>query len=467
MKDQLATSLSEISLVTQPGPLDDESWSHYVPTDAARGSKDVKRLIAQLKNAANGGSVQHVLFAGHSGCGKSTELHRVGQALGDHYHVQAASAEQRYSLATFDYKQLLFMAAEGLVELARRLEIDMEEEIETVTSWFDERHIEETRKHGWQADAEAGGKVSFLSALYARFSTKLWTGGETKSKAVKYIEERLDHLIGSMRLIVEAIHRNAGPRKVLLLIEGLDKIEDADLGRSIFFEHRPQLLAIPCSVIFTFPIRLWYDSDGGLHGYQNRYLLPMLPVVAPPPNPENPENPENNEDERRAKARQGRDAIRQIFYKRVDERAGLISEKALEKLIDASGGVLRDFLYMLRFAALEAEVEERERIEELDVRTAATALRHDYANRLAPAAHLDIKLAHVYEVLGAPEDWPRRHPRLEPAFTALLQSLCILEYNGDRWYDLHPLLKEHLRRMRASSAASSRAGSSADVPPSG
>lgn len=457
MKDSRATSLGEIALVTQPVPLDEKSWSHYVPTDEARGSTDVRRLTMQLENAASNESPLHVLLAGHAGCGKSTELHRVRRELGDHYHVQATSAE-RYSLVAFDYKQLLFMAAESLVDLANELDVDMpQDQLETVIDWFDKSHIEESRKTGWNVEAEAGGKLSFLGVLYARFSARLWTGGETRKTAVKYIEERLDHLLGSMRLVVEAIHRESERRKVLLLIEGLDKIEDAALGRSIFFEHRPQLLAIPCSVIFTFPIRLWYDADGGLHGYSSRYLLPMIPVAAPPP------GQGLSEEQRRAKVSRGREAMKQILYRRIDEGADLVSEDALDALISASGGVLRDFLYMLRNAALEAQVADRKRIEAADVRAAATALRHDYANRLAPLSHLDIDLAQVYQVLGAAESWPRRHPRLEPAFTALLQSLCVLEYNGERWYDLHPLLAEHLRRMQAAGAALPAHGAEDDV----
>lgn len=176
----------------------------------------------------------------------------------------------------------------------------------------------------------------------------------------------------------------------------------------------------------------------------------MLPVVEPP---ESASRSSASEDalaqQRRDKREAGRNALRDILFKRIDLSADLIVDDAVDALIDASGGVLRDFLYLLRDAALEADVAERECIEVDDVRKARNKLFHEYSNRIVPVPELDLTLAHINEVLGEPDDWPRRLPERTLGFNSLLQSLCILEYNGDRWYDLHPLVKEALRRRPA------------------
>jgi hypothetical protein len=54
------------------------------------------------------------------------------------------------------------------------------------------------------------------------------------------------------------------------------------------------------------------------------------------------------------------------------------------------------------------------------------------------------------------------------AFKMLLQSLCILEYNSQRWFDLHPAVREYLeirdteqkarRKTRKPKPAGSRKG---------
>lgn len=53
------------------------------------------------------------------------------------------------------------------------------------------------------------------------------------------------------------------------------------------------------------------------------------------------------------------------------------------------------------------------------------------------------------------------------AFNMLLQSLCILEYNGQRWFELHPAVREDLefkdaeqkaRKVRKARPASFRKG---------
>lgn len=251
-----------------------------------------------------------------------------------------------------------------------------------------------------------------------------------------------------MQVIARAIEGKLNGRKLLLVVEDLDKIEDREQARKLFFEHRRQLLDIPCSIIFTFPIMLWYDSDRGVQDYDIRYLLPMIPVRAPPAAIDRAVP---------GKAAKGRAILREIVYARLEKQADLIASDALDHLIDKSGGVLRDLLYMLRECAISAEVGGRTRIERVDAEDVSRTLRGDYANRLAPpeAARAvmddedkkpEVGLGDIESALGEPGDWPQQLEvvRQTSAFKTLLQSLCILEYNGHRWFDLHPLVSEHL-----------------------
>ncbi|MBI4384627.1 MAG: ATP-binding protein [Nitrospinae bacterium] len=423
-----ATQLSEFSRFCSPNPLDESTWDRFVETDEARGGHDVLRLIQQFKDRSASPDPVLAVFSGHTGSGKSTELARVKKALENEYLVVAANIADRYSLPSIDYRQLLFYCADRLIDVADQVKAAIGgTEEKQLLSWFDNKEITEVEKEGREIKTEGGAGIDLLKSLFLKFSGKLYSGGETKEKVSKHIEERLDGLRLNMQIIVEAINKKITPKRLLLVLEGLDKIEDRDQGRKIFFEHRRQLIDIPCSIIFTFPIALWYDQEAGMQNFPVRYVLPMIPVSDPP-------------NGKTGKAGRGRKILADIVYRRIDKSPGLIAPEALDCMIEKSGGLIRDLLYLLRESALGAQIGGRGKIEFHDAEDAVKRLRAEYANRISPSSRLAME--DVENTLARP--WPTSAPQQTEAFKALLQNLCILEYNGERWFDLHPLVREHL-----------------------
>lgn len=436
-----ATQLSEISQFANLKPLDETTWHMWVDTEEARGNRAVLKLVEQLREASSQPDPVKVLLTGHSGSGKSTELFRVKQEVEELYHIVIARIGDRYSLSTVDYRQLLFFCASQLIEIGAEqgATIAGKDEAEHLEAWFDDVTREEVQSEGDKLVIKAGAKFNAFTAFFAKFSGKIYSGGETRERAVRHIESRLDQLRLNMQVIVRRIEEHLKGKKLLLILEDLDKIEDREQGQKLFFEHRRQLLDIPCSAIFTFPIVLWYEQEAISQNYPIRYLLPMIPVASPPPL-----LPDTEEGGQKAEA--GREALKRIIFQRIDKRADIITPEALDHLIAYSGGVLRDLLYMLREAAINAKVKNRSRIEMRDVQDATRSLRDEYANRLSPRLYGEaaVSLEEIDEVLEGSADWPRWTPNQTAAFKMLLQSLCILEYNGQRWFDLHPAVREYL-----------------------
>lgn len=441
-----ATKLSEISRFASPKPLDESTWHMWVDTELARGNGAVLRLIEQLRQAHPQPDPVKILFAGHAGSGKSTELFRVKREVEQLYHVILARIGERYTLPTIDYRQVLFFCASQLVEVGAQLNalIKDRDEAKLVLDWFDKQTKEEVSSDGHNLSMEGGAKFSFFTALFAKFSGKIYSGGETKETAIKHIESRLDQLRLNMQIIVRAIEEKLAGKKLLLVLEDLDKIEDRTQGYRLFFEHRLQLLDIPCSLILTFPIALWYEQDANVQSYPIRYLLPMIPVSALPADATDAQPTAN-------KAATGRAMLRQLLFQRLDEHANLLAPDALDYLVAYSGGVLRDLLYLLREAAIGATIRNGTQIELNDVRTVTRSLRNEYANRLSPRMYGEdaVSLASIDETLGNLTDWPKRTADRPAAFRMLLQSLCILEYNGEQWFDLHPAIREYLEIRHA------------------
>ncbi len=436
-----ATQLSEISQFANIKPLDEKTWHLWVNTESARESGVVLRLVEQLREAHPQPEPLKALFAGHAGSGKSTELSRVKREVEDLYFTVIARIGDRYALPTVDYRQLLFFCAAQLIEVGaeQKVIIKDRDEAKLVLDWFDDRTREEVQTGGHKLTIEAGAKFNILSVLFARFSGKIYSGGETRETAVKHIESRLDQLRLNLQIIVRAIEQKVHGRKLLLILEDLDKIEDREQSHKLFFEHRLQLLDIPCSVVFTFPIALWYEQEAGAQGYPIRYLLPIIPV-APFPS----ESPEATTAWKKAET--GRETLKALLFQRVDQNADLIAPNALDYLIKYSGGVLRDLLYMLREAAIGAKIKNHKHIELDDVQEITRLLRNEYANRLSPRDYGEtpVTLEALEKTLGKTSDWPKRTADRPAAFSMLLQSLCILEYNGEQWFDLHPAVREYL-----------------------
>ena len=444
-----AATLGEIDRFARPAPLTPSTWDYYINTDLARDNTGVSKMIKKLRNAHTDGRRVHFIFAGHSGCGKSTEMVRVRLQVEDLYDIQACDVTSRLSLAQVDYRQIIFLLANELVEHARSVGAELEREtVEGLLNWFDEVTIKEVNERSYQLEAEAGGRVmvktdagiplvlKMVGELFARFSGKIKSGGGTKETATRHIEQRLDSLMKFMTLVADAIEAKIKPRRLLLVVENLDKIDDAALAKEIFFHHHELLVGLPFSVVFTFPIVLWYESENGVARYQDHHLLPMISIRTAPP------SHDFTIEQREQHAKIGRQTLRDLVHRRIEP--ALIAADALDLAIDKSGGVIRDLLFMLREAALDAE-DQGEQIELAHVQRAARTLRNDYRSKLGPRADSTaVTAVDIDDALGDPADWPRRAIAQTPAFRQLLQGLCILEYNGDVWYDLHPAVRDYL-----------------------
>jgi len=117
----------------------------------------------------------------------------------------------------------------------------------------------------------------------------------------------------------------------------------------------------------------------------------------------------------------------------------LITEEAMNEAIKSSGGILTEFMRIIRDAANIANMEDRSRIEEGDVERVVIGIRNDYIRILNRE---DLKI--LKEVKSKKEKTD------EDRFHDLLFSLAILEYANDEvWYDIHPTIKGIIERVEA------------------
>ena len=190
-------------------------------------------------------------------------------------------------------------------------------------------------------------------------------------------------------------------------MEDLDKLDIAD-ARHLFVEHRKTLLALHLKMIFSFPIYMAYTAEFGMinDDFDKDVLYSMIKV--------------NNSD--RSENEEGIAVLKEIVYK---------------YMILKSGGAIRDLFSMLtNCAILELSKTEPQQISMEDATVAAMRLKSTYERFITSPEQFE----RLIEIYNDP------HPEnTDEVLSELLKTLAVIEYNGERWCGVHPVLVDFLR----------------------
>lgn len=366
------------------------------------------------------------LFAGHRGCGKSTELRRLQAELEDDgYFVVYVEAESDLDLEDTEPPDVLLALVRSVDRALRDAGFAVDSKLlEDFLLWFAEVVLEKTERREIEAEVRSEAKVSggvpLFAQLLARFSGWVKTGTASKKAVRQKLERQISQLLDRGRLLVEAARltvQKYGRKDLVLIVDSLDRVALKDLGggrnsQEVLFIERGELLkGFDCHQVVTVPISLLFSPKAAnlTAIFPDRYLLPMVKIA-----------------ERLTRERwgEGRDLLVELLAQRVDPEVGF-EAAAMETLIDASGGHPRHLMTLVRYAF--------DFVDDLPItgeaaQKAVRRLANDYG-RSIPKAHW-VLLAAVYERQGVENDAEHQQ---------MLFNLSVLEYqNRDRWCDVHP-----------------------------
>ncbi len=208
------------------------------------------------------------------------------------------------------------------------------------------------------------------------------------------------------------------------MVDGLDKLRQPGQARGLFLETNA-LRGPRCRIIYTVPISIYQQlAFGEAEEECPSHLLPNIKLY------------EKGDPDR--KYRRGYATMREIVDKRVHsiglERKDLFTPGTLDLIIKNSGGVLRWLIELIKDASNLVWARGLDKVNRQVAREAITTQARKLSGRL------DLELtAELREV--------RKHNRLTGGDKTgeLLQSRLIVPYfNGDLWYDAHPLVWEVL-----------------------
>jgi hypothetical protein len=225
--------------------------------------------------------------------------------------------------------------------------------------------------------------------------------------------QRLNSLLIEARRQVE----KKGHKDMVVIVDGLEKMHYRELpeGQSshsaLFVHHAEQLKAPQCHIVYTVPISLVFNANLGDAFPDPTFVLPMV----------------NHASEA------GKQRLFQLVNQRVDVDAVFTNRDIVRRLIEMSGGSVRDLMRLVRVScegvAGQITPEDGERAVGILVREFDRLLRDEDMETLLQVAQ-------------------DRRVQSDKTSAHLLHLRLVHEYqNDERWADLHPAVRQ-VRRVR-------------------
>lgn len=351
-----------------------------------------------------------LLFMGHIGSGKSTELAKLRTRLSDEFLVVHFSAGQRLNISDLEPVDVVLGCALALLEQAIDLGLLQTDPLLTeLTQWLGNEVVTESVV---KASSEPSVTAS-LKLLIVTLSAK-WNAESTTRQTLRpRLQSVLTDLTSRVNRVIKQLRDNGRPP--IILVEDLDK---TNLGQAkrVFFEEGQVLRLLDCHVVYTFPIALRYSNDYSQikNNFEYDFKLPNMKLQ---------DRLTGAQDE------PGWATLRQLVTKRASPE--LFTGGAVDRAIELSGGLVKDLVRLLQGAVLSAMVNGSGQISVEMVEGVAAEIRSDF-RALLQAEH--------YELLrraGAEKEVIN-----EPAVVEVLHNLSLLEYrNAQDWCDVHPIVK--------------------------
>jgi Cdc6-like AAA superfamily ATPase len=415
-------------------PVSQETLDQFV----ARSGESAKTICEDLQLGLD--PLGKWVITGSVGCGKSSELVKLADLLRGDYALVPLDLPN--SVARVDLLQpaeILFLVGAATVKAARDLwghEIaaaSQDQLIKAFAGLVDDRSLDLHQVFEGVAlflgdlAVPGVGKIAAAATQTVGQTRKRHRpsalGGKTRpvqegAPDLQRLQEALDAILQEVR---------DGYHPPVILVDGLDKLLELSTIRNLFVTTR--VLCEPaCIIVFTGPITLMLAPEWKATGDQFRRVRLSNLVVRRPQI--------EGVDVSTERIEYDREKLRELVRLRLAGRGHQITDifegAALELLIDASGGLVRDLIHLVNRSIRSALKRAAPRIELSDVHLASDELRKDMDVTLNTL--LRDELAHVEQV-GEPSGRPDSH-RL------LLWGYVLPYTNGRVWFEPHPLLRD-------------------------
>lgn len=416
-KMQAQTLKDAIRVFDPRKTLDKENLDEYY-TYRIRDKKE-DPAITELKIRIFGADAQKILFSGHRGCGKSTELNKLAWDLEENHDgllIVKYNVTDVLNILDLDYSDILFSLAYELYHKANSSGVTIDQVILN--------EIEEFVGDVTKDVEEVMEKRRGLGVMFQKlFAAKYQQESLTRESVRKQLKPRISRLIELINLVVTQI-KLAG-YEALIIIDGIDG-SPLDIGKKLYYGYGQVLSKPDCAIIYTIPISAVYSSEFTViqQSFDDTIILPNIAVI--------------NRDG--APCEDGEDVFSNLSEMRM--HPDLIEDDALRYAIKMSAGITREFVRTTKDSCVEAIVRDGDRITCDDVKRAVTDRKNDFKRILSKKTqYTALKEVHDTKSIYINDE------DIRAEIPGLLHNLSIVEYNGDIWWDVHPVVLSILESM--------------------
>ncbi|MEM7773797.1 MAG: hypothetical protein AAF327_25245, partial [Cyanobacteria bacterium P01_A01_bin.37] len=417
---------------------------YYVDLSRARSEIAIQNVKTRLEFLDAKESAA-ILFTGHRGCGKSTELRRIEREWQDpsrdeRYRVIYLEANDEIDINDADFKDLYLVIVH---RVARELEYlglrSNPKLIQDFDNWF--KDVTEEKEDIWQKGFEFGGSAEagqqlptvfkFIASLSAQMKGTETTRRKIREKLERSFSELQRNVNNLLADATEKIQQRSERYKGFLVIfDNLDRIPPS-VGEQLFFKDANQLRELNCSTIYTVPISVVYSGKNLVNPWGvSPYIMPMVSVYQfERDRPSLDYNPE------------GLNLMAALIEQRIDIDAVFHSRDELMELAKLSGGHVRQLVQLMRTASMTASTKGHVTIQSEDVEYAANQLQFNFERSIAEDYYP--ALANIAVTKKAPTNQMSQD---------MLFNVQVMEYETqvagsekaslERWTDVNPLVRQ-------------------------
>ena len=391
--------------------------------------KKLKRFIGNIKRNNN---KQNIFFiAGQRGNGKSTILNNLkheNQEFEDSYEIRHIQAMEVFRYDDIDIVDILLGIGFNLIDnndLNTEKKEDLEKTFKKLLQKVEDIHngeLEIINNNSTdvgseiQAKATIANKLRFLSLFSSEVSlSSTYKADENIRKEAKKIYKfKNKDLLEMINLLIEQykVLKNS-PKEILLILDGLEKLNNID---DVFTKDIDILRDIECFKIMTMPVYL--------KGIVDIYNVKAIDFTMEIDNNGNIKNIE---------------LLKEVITSRI-ENLGLITDEAIDLAIKMSGGNLRQLLEIIQKASTEAvDVFESEFIGTDEIESAIELLQGDLDYKIQVNAEFLQKIEETHIVNKSD-----KHDLID----TLRSGLVFAYLNGKAYYDINPIVRHNLERLK-------------------
>lgn len=423
-----ASRISEIINAFSPEPLKDDQMERFYCSDTMefRMSDKYSSPMDDIFDICCEGNEEAFLLLGHKGCGKSTELNKLSSRfLEEGYPVRTIICSTDLDLFNIVYSDLFILMGEALLDIAEECKCEIETEVlQDIAEFWDEYTETTVTSEKVDGSIETGIKaetpsiISGILKIFANVKADLKYNEETRKEYRKKISVRSSDWIRMLSMVSDKIKEKTDGKTPIIIFEDLDKLNPEDAWK-VFYNYAALLSGMSFPVIYTFPIGLSYDTKfAAMDSYFIAKNLPMIKI----------ETLEGEVFE------DGINVIKDIVEKRAD--LALFETDVLDLLIQYTGGSLRDLFHAINASAKRAGRRRSATVSMEDAERALEELKTSLTRRIE---------RNDYEFLKNIYNGDKELIEDKEKLLKMLQASVVLEYNGKRWHNVHPLVAKFLK----------------------